>query len=362
MLIWIDSITPKYAHFYHHLMPRLKALGHECLVTTRASANYTEAKAMLDLYGIAHVALGGHGGASPLDKFQARLERQQQFLDLFRRTRTPDALITSCMPDSSETAFGLGMPIFQLCDTPLRSTEFHYEDITLQTRISVPLASLLFHPFVLPSSIFRHLGLSEAQTFAYNFIDVCLWMKDIKRNPQNDFRSKLGLSLDRPVVFVREEEFKAHYVHEKLDLIYQLIEQLLTKTNYQIVMMPRYGTEHLRQRFGQTVTLIDRTLRPEEFYPFIDVMVGGGGTMNLEAACYGIPVLSMRSFKLFHDQHLIDNKLMCWTHDLNQALDFVSSSMGRPRQETLSYFARGDVDAELDLMVDRMHKHLQTKR
>ncbi len=58
------------------------------------------------------------------------------------------------------------------------------------------------------------------------------------------------------------------------------------------------------------------------------MLIGGGGTMNLEASYFGIPVISTRSLTLYHDKYLIDNNLMVHISTEDEALKTINKLLG----------------------------------
>lgn len=336
-MLWFDIGTPKYAFFFAKIIPELKNLGYEILVTTRSAPDYTEAKAVLDMHQIPYVISGTYGGQSIEDKFLARLARQQEFLKIFKSRGKPQAVLCGGIPDSIQTAFGLGIPVIDFCDTPIRHYEFSYKEITIGTKLTLPLSSLVFYPFVLPEEIFLKMGVGPEQLRRYDFIDVCLWMDEIVKEDKNDFRQKYGLDPNKKTILIREEEYKAHYVFEKLPTIYELIPKLSESFNANLVIMPRYDSEELKRNFSQYATVLEDKLTPKEFYPFIDLLIGGGGTMNLEAVYYGIPTISTRSLWLYHDKYLMDHGLMKWAGSVDEALGLVEDLLGQ-KLDNKKYF------------------------
>lgn len=308
-MIWLEIIDPKYVLFFHQFIPMLQKLD-EVLITTRKSKGYNECSKLLKLFEIEHTCIGGYGGRELTEKLHARLSRQMGFLKLFKKIGKPDLFITGASVDGSQVAYGLGIPVINFSDTPLRSEKFCLDSITLLSRLTLPLSSLIFHPFIVPEVCYTSLGISSKNIFAYDFIDVALWLKDLPIG--EDFRKKYGIPTHYPTILVREEEYKAHYVYRKLDTIYESIALLANLNEVNVVIMPRYESRILRKNFGnlKNVWIIEEKLLPSDFYPFIDILIGGGGTMNLEACYLGIPVISTRSLFLFHDRYLLDNNLM----------------------------------------------------
>jgi predicted glycosyltransferase len=343
-MIWVDISTPKYAMFFSKMVPELKKRGHRVLVTTRYAPHYTEPKEILDLNDIEHEVLGEYGGDTLLDKFRSRIFRQKEFLDLFEQVGVPRMLICGAVVDSVHVAYGLGIPVVNIYDTP--SVTFpgdpeNPKNITQVTRLTLPYSRLFFYPYIMPKSMFENLTLDSHQIVPYDFVDVCLWMKDVKKEEKNDFRKKYDIDTSKPTIMIREEEYKAHYVKDKLPTIYASIRALKKSIDANIVIMPRYEKEYLKKDFGDIATVLEEKLKPEEFYPFIDLFVGGGGTMNLESVYYGVPTISTRSIWLYHDQYLINNNLMYWTNSEDEVVEIARKIIGNKKDNRL-YFEKGE--------------------
>ena len=322
-MIWLDITDPKYVLFFKEMLHLLKNLD-EVLITTRGNEGYSETHRLLELFGIEAYCIGGYGGASKLGKLQARLQRQKDFLALFEKIgEIPRLFITGASVEGVQTAYGLGIPVVNFADTPIAGHHFSLKDITILSRLTLPLSSLVFRPFVVPSECYEAMGLKKENIIPYDFIDVALWLKDLKAG--RDFREILGLDTSKPTILVREEEYKAHYVKEKLPIIYESVHLLSKELECNIVMMPRYESEGLFQEFSgiKNVHILERKLEPCEFYPYIDLLIGGGGTMNLESCYLGIPTISTRSLLLFHDIYLLQNSLM---HHVKNAQEVLSLS------------------------------------
>lgn len=357
-MIWIDVATPKYAMFFASMIKALQKRSYKILVTTRYAPHYTEAKEILALHEIPHIVLGEYGGETLLEKFEARIFRQKEILDLFRARGVPKLLICGAVVDSVQVAYGIGIPVVNIYDTPAfgkPNDEKCPDELTAVARLTLPFSKLFFYPFILPKELMLRFALSETQIESYPFIDVALWIKGIKKDAKNDFRLRYGLDTSKPTILIREEEYKAHYVREKIPTIYAMIPLLREQLDVNLVIMPRYEKERLKNDFGAIATVLEEKLKPQEFYPFIDLFIGGGGTMNLEAVCYGIPTISTRSVWLIHDQYLIKNQLMFWTQDCAEILRIAKAMLGR-RVEAESYFIKGSCN--FDRMIERIEKEI----
>ncbi|MDU7692782.1 MAG: DUF354 domain-containing protein [Helicobacter sp.] len=331
MKIWLDITDPKYALFLSPLISELKK-SNELLITSRQDSAYSELASIFELLGIDAFYIGKHGGANILDKFKARLYRQNEFLNIFKKTFLPDLLITGASVEAAQCAFGCGIKIIHFADTPLAGNSLDKSLYTKVARLSLGLSDIIFHPFVVPKEAFLNLGLKESQVICQDFIDVALWLWDLGEDIFNnkidhqkraEFCKKLGLDPDGPIILAREEEFKAHYVGKKYSLFYDALKEL---KDYQIILMPRYEIAPLLEEFNsfKNIRILSEKLLPREFYPFVDLLIGGGGTMNLEAAFLGIPVISVRSLLLFHDVHLMQNNLMHHAKTTNDVVHLAS--------------------------------------
>lgn len=359
-MIWIDVGTPKYAMFFSCMIPELKRRGHDVLVTTRYAPHYTEAKEILELQGIEHIVLGEYGGSTLLQKFQARIFRQKEFLDIFEARGIPEVLICGAVVDSVHVAYGIGIPVVNIYDTPASTFAGDKENpknLTAVARLTLPYSKLFFYPYIMPREMFNNLTLEEHQIIPYDFVDVSLWLKNIKRDEKNDFRVHYGLDKNLPTIMIREEEYKAHYVKDKIPIIYTLIRKIKERIDANIVIMPRYERDYLERDFGDVAHVLQKKLKPEEFYPFIDLFIGGGGTMNLEAVYFGIPTISTRSIWLYHDQYLIENGLMHWSNNIEDILELVPKIIGK-KSDNHKYFIKEGGDESFNSIITKIEKEI----
>ncbi|ANV98187.1 hypothetical protein BBW65_04965 [Helicobacter enhydrae] len=338
-MIWLDITDPKYVLFFKEMIPYLEGFD-EVLITTRASDGYSECQRLLDLFGLHYYQVGGYGGADKLGKLQARLERQNGFLQLFERLQIrPSLFVCGASVEGVQTAYGLGIPVINFADTPIAGSAFELSKITILSRLTLPLSELVFHPFVVPKECYCALGLEAKRVLAYPFIDVVLWLKGMQAG--EDFRTKMNLNPHKPTILVREEEYQAHYVKQKLPIIYESVRLLSRSLDVQIVIMPRYGSQELQKEFCgiSNVHILEEKLEPNCFYPYIDLLIGGGGTMNLESCYLGIPTISTRSLFLFHDMYLIQNGLMWHAKTADEVLEYAKSSLKHwtPNQNRLDF-------------------------
>ncbi len=224
------------------------------------------------------------------------------------------------------SAFVLWIPVVIFSDTPIAGHTFTKRNITILSRLSLPLASLVFIPFVLPRKIYSAFGLESSNVYSYDFIDVALWLSSLPHiryadpSAKSTLLSKYNLCASLPLILAREEEYKAHYVKEKTSLFYESVHYLAKHNLANILIIPRYERQYLCEEFGcyTNVAILEKALFVEELYPCIDLLLGGGGTMNLESSFLGIPTISTRSLLLYHDIYLLRHNLMIHCTNLVQ--------------------------------------------
>lgn len=385
-LIWIDITDPKYALFFTSFMERLSC--YEYFVTARGGEGYSEVIAILKQSGVPYEAVGAYGGASRHAKLRARIAREAGLLKAVEnkegRHKEIDLFISGASVEGTHVAFGLGKKIASFSDTPALAGE---SALTVVSSLMLPLSDIAFIPFVLSSALY-HESYPKLEVVSYGFIDPVLYLPELncedseaikqemnstktKSKPSEankshldstktaskqppSLRSLLGLK-ERYIVLVREEEYKAHYVKERSPAIYEAVRLLSGLGDAAAVIIPRYGVcDRLRALLALPhVYLLERPLPPRVLYSSVDALVGGGGTMNLEACYYSIPTLSLRSITLVHDNYLCQLGLMHKSIDVKEGiawlLDTLASKNALPSLAKDAYIARGcTLSGELD--------------
>lgn len=353
-MLWLDITDPKYALFFSAFLPRLLELD-SILITTRESPNYTECARILSKVESSYAkkdvrlqicSVGGYGGADKLGKYHARVQREQEFLSLFGKIGTPRVFMSGASVEGAQCAFGLGIPIVHFADTPIAGHAYDPKDITALARLSIPLSSVLFHPFVIPSSVFSGFGLESSNVYSYDFIDIALWLdssSSISSSILPSFITQSSLPNAIPLIIAREEEYKAHYVKAQYRLWYESVH-LLAQERVRLLIIPRYDTSQLEAEFGaySNVQIAQDIIAPHDLYAHASLLLGGGGTMNLEACFLGIPTISTRSLLLYHDCYLLEHKLMRHAKSVEEVLQafYAYRDSGFARKDSKALFIK----------------------
>lgn len=87
------------------------------------------------------------------------------------------------------------------------------------------------------------------------------------------------------------------------------VYETLLELDVNLIIIPRYEAENLKKIFKKAIVLPEK-IELSNILPFCDLFVGGGGTINIEAVYWNIPIISTRSFLAFYDRYLIDKGYM----------------------------------------------------
>ncbi len=343
-MIWFDLVTPKSVLFFIPIIKEIENRGKKVLITAREGNGYSEVVELLKLYNIDFVNRGEFGGACLKDKLYASIERQKALME-FVTLYEIDRLVCLCSVDANRVAFGLGIPVINFYDIPLSDHKTNFKKALPQARLTLPLASKVFKPFVVPDEIFLRFSLDEEQIFEYNFIDPLIWLKDFKPDYSyvEEILKPYNLDLSKKLIVIREEEYKSSYVDKKYPILYEVLEEINNKTNSNIIIIPRYESEYLKQEFPFT-TVLEEKVVIQHLLAYADLFIGGGGTLNTEACFFKTPTISTRSFICHYDKYQIDNELMYWVDTKDELLKRVYTLLEKTKKQEKSVFDNMSID------------------
>lgn len=350
-MIWFDLVTPKSVMFFRPFIAKIKERGHDVLVTAREGEGYREVVDLLNLYKIKFVNRGFFGGANLGDKLKASIHRQLALME-YVEEHNITKLVCLCSVDANRVAFGLGMPIINFYDIPLSDHTANFKKALPQARLTLPLSTKAFRPYMVPQSIFERFSMEPDQIYSYQFLDVVAWLHDFvpDRKFFDDFLKSNGLDKNKKTIVVREEEFKASYVHKKYPMLYDGLKIIKDKFDPNIIIIPRYEHEPLKVMFPYAKVLEEKMII-QHLLAFADLFIGGGGTLNSEACFFGTPAISTRSFVSHYDKLLIDAGLMEKTDTVDELIEKTEKIMGK-RNDPKELFDTMNFD--LDKIVDEI--------
>lgn len=348
-MIWFDLVTPKSVMFFRPFINKIKDRGRTVLVTAREGEGYKEVVDLLNLYRIEFVNRGFFGGANLGDKLKASIHRQLALMEYIEKCNITK-LVCLCSVDANRVAFGLGIPIINFYDIPLSDHTSDFRKALPQARLTLPLSTKAFRPYMVPQNIFERFSLEPDQIYSYNFLDVVAWLHDFKPDIKffNDFLISRGLDVRKKTVVVREEEFKASYVAKKYPMLYDGLKLIKDTMDVNIILIPRYEAEALKLLVPYA-TVLEEKMVIQHLLAYADLFIGGGGTLNSEACYFGTPVISTRSFISHYDKLLIDSGLMEKADTAEELLEKAQNIISKrhdpkPLFDTMSF----DMDTIID--------------
>lgn len=350
-MIWFDLVTPKSVLFFIPIIKHIEKRGRKTLITAREGQGYSEVVELLKLHNIAFINRGEFGGACLKDKLHASIERQKalmEFVSIYNINR----LVSLCSVDANRVAFGLGIPVINFYDIPLSDHKENFKKALPQARLTLPLSNRVIKPFVVPDDIFRRFSLDDEQIFSYQFIDPFIWLKDFKPSMKSveTILHPYKLDLRKPLIVIREEEYKASYVDKQYPILYDAMHTIAEQTGANIVIIPRYESRYLKEQFP-FVSVLEEKVEIQHLLAYADLFIGGGGTLNTEACYFGTPTISTRSFISHYDKYQIDQGLMEWVNTKEELLETVGRMLGQ-RYDERAQSVFGAMSLNIDGIVD----------
>jgi predicted glycosyltransferase len=344
--ILFDLDMGKWALFFYPIMRELIKRKISFLVTSRGGDGYKELNEILDLYNIKYISIGEYGGAKLEGKLKASIDRQLKLINIIKRYNV-NTIISGSVVDASRVGFGLGKRVINFYDMPIKDYNTNLKKALPQIKLTIPLSSKVFKPFVVPDEVYERLGMEKDQIIEYNFIDPLIWLKDFKfdRSYVDKFYKKYKIDRSKFTVLVREEEYKASYVDKKYPFLYEVLPSIYEKFNANIIIIPRYESSYLKKEFPFAY-VIEEKLLLQHLLKDVDLFIGGGGTINSEACFLGTPTISTRSFISHYDKWQIDNGLMVWTNNKDELIKYVEMAKKGLLKPNLKAVEKMDVNVK----------------
>ena len=273
--IWIDMDNAPHVVFFKPVIRLLEDEGHSVLITLR---DYGYTAGLADRAGFTYEVVGRHPGANTLRKVLSLGARALR-LAVWGRRRSVDVAV-------SHGSRGL------VCATWLARipsvTLFDYEHVS--TGLFEKLSTRLLLPEALSG------GTWSPKTSFYGGYKEELYLGDLDQMPEKV--ADLTLPPGRAVVVVRPPATSAHYHDRESEVLFQtLMDRLSDMENVYCVVAPRTARQgdEIRNSLENLLNfhILERPVDGLSLIRMADVVVGGGGTMNREAALLGIPVYSI---------------------------------------------------------------------
>ena len=350
-VIWFDLVTPKSVLFFRPIIEELKKKK-KILITAREGNDYKEVVALLNLYNLEFINRGTFGGSNLKDKLHASINRQKELMELITKYNV-EKLVCLSSVDAVRVAFGLGIPIYNFYDIPLSDYKTNFKKALPQARLTIPLATKMFKPFVVPDEVILRFGLEKEQIIEYNFIDPLIWLKDFKFDKAyvENIYKKYKIDKNKFTILIREEEYKSSYVDKKYPFLYEAIKEIDKNFDVNIIIIPRYESDYLKDEFPFAY-IIEEKIILQHLIKDSDLFIGGGGTINSESCFLGTPTISTRSFISHYDKWQIDNNLMVWVDNKKDLINYIKKAMDSKLKLNTKILETMKVD--IDMFVDEI--------
>src|SRR5579875_1141904 len=274
MRVWVDLTNSPHVLVMRPVIARLRADGHEVVVTAR---DFAQTLALCERFGIDHEAIGHHRGAGLAGKARGLADRSLALVR-FARGRSFDLALGHGANDITIAAALLGIPC---------TTTFDYEWATVQHTVNCRLARTVVVPDLIPAERLYRYG-ARGKIAAYRGLKEEYYLADFEPDPA--VLPALGLDPAAPIAIVRTPPAVSLY-HRFDNDVFRAVLQRLRGT--QTVVLPRTPEQRAELDAQGGFIVPERAIDAQSLIAFADLMVSAGGTMNREAVALGTPVFTV---------------------------------------------------------------------
>jgi uncharacterized protein len=281
MTIWLDFDNTPLVPLYRPILRELHARGVQTFVTSRVHAQTED---LLQMWDIPHVPVGKYGGKSLWKKITNLLHRAHA-LSRVARSRS----ITLSVSHNSRTHM---LASKRLGLRYLGMDDYEYSE----QRLANLLADHILLPVCIPDKRLLDAGFNLKKVIRYRGLKEEIYLKDF--TPEMDFRRRLELDEKTILVTLRPPSITANYHDEKSEILFRkCLQHFSSAENTYCLVVNRTDAE--RGLVSQAliddgkVGWLPRAVDGLQLLWHSDIMLGGGGTMNREAALLGLPTYSI---------------------------------------------------------------------
>lgn len=282
MTIWIDLENSPHVPFFIPIIRELEARGIRVILTAR---DFAQTKQLILDARLDAKIIGAEAGDNPLRKTTMLLLRAVR-LGLFLLTERIDLAV-------AHGSRGLLLASKILLVRTLILYDYEGANVKLFNK----LASWIMTPDVIPESKLTSLGLSPAHSLRYHGLKEEVYIADYTPDPS--FPSSLKLEQDKTIITVRPPSHTAHYKSAaSFRLFHDIMLRLAERSDIQVIFTPRSERQSAEIKSSpwfrpEQMLVLDQPVNGLDLLYHSDLVIGGGGTMNREAAVLGVPVVSI---------------------------------------------------------------------
>lgn len=337
MRVWIDIVNSPHVRFFNGIIKRLKADGHEVLITARDFSNIHD---LLEIFNLEYTSIGDHG-VSLEEKLLSSTKRAYE-LSKFIADKNIDVAITKHSIELPRVAFGLGIPNIFVLDN---------EHAIAANKLTLPLTSKLIIPEIFDVWNTIQFGMNPNNIVRYNGTCEVTHLEDFEYN--ENIIEDLGLNITHEkIILMRPEPALASYLDADCtkSVLTPIVESL--KDIADILIIPRFKTQGEIFKDVENVHLIKTPVDTFSLMKKADLVIGAGGTMNRESALLGTPVISCYPGKqLSVDTYYINRGLMKRSKNLDEIIELSKKLLYEKEENPIL-----ETDNLIDLIVDEIYK------
>jgi hypothetical protein len=261
---------------FRPVITRLRDRGHDVQITAR---DYAQTLGLLDLYGLDHITVGAHAGASRPRKVLALLQRTSKLHGWARGSF--DLAVAHGSNDLALAAAWARIPAVNM---------FDYEFAIQQHNIGCRLGRRVIVPDAIPPSRLTRFGVHGEKLRQYPGLKEEYYLSDFEPDP--GILERLGVDASRVVVIVRPPPDVALYHRKSNPLFPRMLSHLGNRDDVQAVVIPRTEAqrEHVKALNLPSVIPTEGAVDAQSLIAAADLVVSAGGSMNREAVALGVPV------------------------------------------------------------------------
>ena len=282
MKIWFDICHTPHVPFFVPQIRELQKLGHQTVVTVRDRYQVSE---LCDTFGLEYQKIGKDYGKNKLSKIFGLLTRTAQLIS-FVKEKGISIAVTKGSPYQVLAAYYLKMPSIWIMD-------YEHSNISIEKRFATTILS----PQIIPPEVLKKRGIDLDRVIQYPGLKEDVYIGDFY--PDGEILDKLNINSENIIVTLRPPAINAHYRNSNSIKIFSaIIPFLLKHSNVTIIVLPR-STEEKEKIQNKYKSEKERIVVPTcvvnglDLIWHSDLVIGGGGTMNREAAAMGIPVYTI---------------------------------------------------------------------
>ena len=280
MRVWIDIDNAPHVWIMEPIIKDLEKRGHKVLITAR---DYGQTIELLNLKSIPYKRIGSHPGKSKFKKIIGLTGRMIS-LYIWALDKKIDVAFSHGSRAQVLPAKFLGIPVAIMYDY-----EFIFEYIFKK------FADVIIMPSLIKDEILKRQGIyKKVKKFKGLKEDLYLW----NHTYNGSWHNSVGIDKGKIFVVIRPPATMAHYHNPKSErFFYRVIQEIHNKDDISILVVPRTKIQYkeLEMNLSQyrNINLLTHAVDGISMLKDADVVIGGGGTMNREAALLGKRVYSI---------------------------------------------------------------------